>query len=230
VSLPTDIIQFFGPGSFVAGSVLGVFELGERFASQRAKDDLSKWLLTFDVQKAKALPNGTQELFERIFGERHFSLKCFVRSAAFSLGAIIVITIIFLLVDPTRGLRLVNDAISKSFFTWFFVLWFPWSIIIDYVSLFKTRVILRILTSLQPKPTLLSLGPLILLMDYFVYRFLFVFGYALNESLLGLAMNPIPEIPSITNSNFLFSFGRASLPLSIHSLRRRARVTNKART
>ena len=76
MSLPTDIIQLFGTGSvpaIVAGSVLGVFELGERFASQRAKDALSKWLLTFDVQKAKALPDGTQELFERIFGERHFS-------------------------------------------------------------------------------------------------------------------------------------------------------------
>ena len=89
MSLPTDIIQLFGTGSvpvLVAGSVLGVFELGERFASQRAKDALSKWLLTFDVHKAAALPDGTQELFERIFGERHLSLKCFIRSAAFSRG------------------------------------------------------------------------------------------------------------------------------------------------
>jgi hypothetical protein len=72
VSFPTDIIQFFGTGSvpaIVAGSVLGVFEVGERFASQRAKDALSKWLLTFDVQKAKALPDGTQEFFAKIFGE-----------------------------------------------------------------------------------------------------------------------------------------------------------------
>src|SRR5262249_28427630 len=71
---PTDIIQLFGTSSVpvvVAGTVLGVFELGERLASQRAKDALSKWLLTFDVQKAKALPDGTQELFERIFGDRH---------------------------------------------------------------------------------------------------------------------------------------------------------------
>jgi len=90
VSLVTDIVQLFGTGSvpvLVAGSVLGVFELGERFASQRAKDALSKWLLTFDVHKAKALPDGTQQLFERIFGNRHFTLKCFIRSSAFSFGA-----------------------------------------------------------------------------------------------------------------------------------------------
>jgi hypothetical protein len=86
VSLPADIIQLFGTGSVpvvVAGSVLGVFELGERLASQRAKDALSKWLLSFDVQKAKALPDGTQEIFERILvsvtfrgsalsGQQHF--------------------------------------------------------------------------------------------------------------------------------------------------------------
>ena len=97
MSLPTDIIQLFGPKSvpvIVFGSVLAVFELGERFASQRAKDALSKWLLTFDVQKAKALPDGTQELFETIFGERHFSQKCFIRSAAFSLGAMAFIGIL----------------------------------------------------------------------------------------------------------------------------------------
>jgi hypothetical protein len=82
---------------------LGVFELGERFASQRAKDALSKWLLTFDVQKTKALPDGTQELFERIFGERHFSLKCFVRSVAFSLGAMVFIGILVFMIDP-KGL------------------------------------------------------------------------------------------------------------------------------
>jgi hypothetical protein len=59
VSLPTEIIQLFGTSSVpvvVAGTVLGVFELGERFASLRAKDAVSKWLLSFEVQRAKALP------------------------------------------------------------------------------------------------------------------------------------------------------------------------------
>jgi hypothetical protein len=53
VSLPADIIQLFGTG--IAGTVLTVFELGEKYASQRAKDALSDWLRTFDVRKAGAL-------------------------------------------------------------------------------------------------------------------------------------------------------------------------------
>jgi hypothetical protein len=131
VSLPSDIIQLFGTGSvpvLVGGSVLGLFELGERFASQRAKDALSKWLVSFDVQKAKALPDGTQELFERIFGERHFSLKCFVRSAAFSLGAMAFTGILLLLIYPT-AITLIGVTFSSQTFWLLFALWLPWCII-----------------------------------------------------------------------------------------------------
>src|SRR5262249_16977233 len=166
--------QFFGPGSFVAGSVLGVFELGERFASQRAKDDLSKWLLTFDVQKAKALPDGTQELFERIFGERHFSLKCFVRSAAFSLGAITFITILRLLIAPEDVLSEASD--SNLAVVIFIALWLTWSIIIGYFSLFKTRVILGLTIRTQ----LRSVGVIaILVMDFIFYLIIFFVGSTL---------------------------------------------------
>ena len=140
MSLRTDIIQLFGTGSvpvLVAGSVLGVFELGERFASQRAKDALSKWLLTFEVRKEGALPDGTQELFERIFGERHFSLKCFMRSAAFSLGAMALIIILGLLIRPNEFVTLINSLTKPiswylTIWSWLLVtLWIPWSILVE---------------------------------------------------------------------------------------------------
>src|SRR5262249_12431086 len=133
-------------------------ELGERFASQRAKDALSKWLLTFDVQKAKALPEGTQELFERIFGDRHFSWKCFIRSTAFSLVATVFISIIFLLIFPREIFEMLRRIFVfevelgpvKAYGDWFtLVPWLPVSILIAYVSLFKTRVILGALTRLR---------------------------------------------------------------------------------
>jgi hypothetical protein len=120
----SDIIQFVGTSSVpvvVAGSVLGVFELGEKLASQRAKDALSRWLLAFDVQKAGALPNGTQQLFARIFGEHHFSIKCVIRSAAFSLGAMTFIGILLLLIDP-KGLFGSIALLRSQLFTSFLVL------------------------------------------------------------------------------------------------------------
>jgi hypothetical protein len=183
VSLPTDIIQLFGTGSvpvLVGGTVLGVFELGERFASQQAKDALSKWLLTFDVQKAKALPNGTQELFERIFGKRHFSLKCFVRSAAFSLSAMAFMALLVFLIYPSEALEM-KDQFFRGLYKygdWLeFTVWLPWSILIDYVSLFKTRVILEVLTRMRRRTTLIAMA--IIAIDYIVYAIPFGLGVAL---------------------------------------------------
>jgi hypothetical protein len=139
----SDITQFIGTSSVpvvVAGTVLGVFELGEKLASQPAKDALSKWLLTFDVRKAGALPNGTREIFEWVFGKRHFSTECFIRSALFSLGAMVVVGIIMFLISPAEVLPPERDLALVLI-----ALWLPWSILIDYVSLFKTRLILDFL-------------------------------------------------------------------------------------
>src|SRR5262249_40788826 len=160
-------------------------ELGERFASQRAKDALSKWLLTFDVSKAKALPEGTQELFEKIFGERHFSLKCFVRSAVFSLGAMAFLGILVFLIDPRSG----SMMVEHMFFTtsdypypdWVAItLWLPWSILIDYISLFKTRVILAVLTRIRRGNTIVAV--IIVGIDFMVYRLIFSLGGVLVTS------------------------------------------------
>jgi hypothetical protein len=188
LSLPTDIIQLFGTSSVpvvVAGTVLAVFELGDRLASQKAKDALSKWLLTFDVRKAGALPDGTKELFERIFGERHFSLKCFVRSAAFSLGAIGFISIVCLLINPHPSevfaifIPPPKDPLRATEIL--IALWLPWSIVIDYVSLFKTRLVLELLLRMSRRAAIASIA--ILAMDYVSYKFIFVVGIALVMAL-----------------------------------------------
>jgi hypothetical protein len=189
VSLPSEIIQLFGTSSvpaIVGGSVLGVFELGERFASQRAKDALSKWLVTFDVQKAKALPDGTRELFERIFGERHFSLKCFIRSAAFSLGAITFIAILRLLITPEDVLSEVSD--SNLNLVVYIALWLTWSIIIDYFSLFKTRLILGLMIRIQLRTSIVATA--ILVMDFIIYLIIFFGGATLVFILLLLYAAP----------------------------------------
>jgi hypothetical protein len=190
VSLVTDIVQLFGTSSVpvvVAGTVLGVFELGERFASQRAKDALSKWLLTFDVRKAKSLPDGTLELFERIFGERHFSLKCFVRSAAFSLSAMAFIAILFILIDPNFAFVLKDILFKGNSFLPYgewpaLLLWLPWSILIDYMSLFKTRFILRVLIRMRQKNNLVLSA--ILGIDFLVYKLIFVIGFTILSTAL----------------------------------------------
>jgi hypothetical protein len=174
----SDITQLLGTGSvpvLVAVTVFGVFELGEKLASQRAKDALSNWLTTFDVRKAGALPVGTLESFERIFGKRHFSLKCFIRSVVFSLSAMIFIGVLIFLLYPQVALKIGDELFDYSYGLWLaFALWLPWSILIDYFSLFKTRVILRVLARIRSKITIIAIA--ILTIDVIVYKLLFVVG------------------------------------------------------
>jgi len=188
MSFVSDIIQFFGPTSvpvIVAGTALGVFELGDKFASQRAKDALSKWLLTFDVRKAEALPDGTKELFDQIFGERHLSWKCFIRSVVFSLGAMAFISIVRLLINPhpsqVFSIGWANDLIFSAFDLLFasiiFALWVPWSIVIDYISLFKTRFVLGLLLRMHRWTSPITMA--ILVMDFIAYKLIFVVGISL---------------------------------------------------
>jgi hypothetical protein len=199
VSLP-DIVQFVGTSSVpvvVAGTVLGVFELGEKLASQRAKDALSKWLLTFDVRKAGALPEGTQELFDRIFGKRHFSLKCFIRSVMFSLGAIALIVILLFLINSKQFFEIENDALSTPRFLNFprwlpwSAVWLPWGLLVDYVSLFKTRLILAVLTRMRRQYIILAAA--IVLGDYFVYTLIFAIGAILMFSVI-VPVNPVFQL------------------------------------
>jgi hypothetical protein len=164
-----DIQQLVGTGGVpvvAAGTVLGVFELGERLASKSAKEALSKWLLTFDVRKAEALPSGTRALFDWIFGESHFSLKCFVRSTILSVVAMTLLGFWWLSHHPRYDiLDLILDSAGR--------LWILWNILIDYVSLLKTRLILRALTR-----TRLGRGGAVapLIVDFLAYMVLFALG------------------------------------------------------
>jgi hypothetical protein len=196
----SDITQLLGTGSVpivIAGTVFGVFELGEKLASQRAKDALSKWLLTFDVRKAQALPDGAKDIFERIFGERQFSLKCFFRSAAFSLGAMLFIGIIVVLIEPKTASKM-NTLFFDETYWLDLSIWLPWSILMDYISLFKTRVILSVLTRRRKQAMIMAVA--LTGIDFIIYRILFTAGILLCGwtlfALLSVTFGRVPWVDS----------------------------------
>jgi hypothetical protein len=113
MSLVLDIGTYLGTGSvpvIVAGFVYGVFEVGEILASPQAKLALTNWLQTAELQKVAGLPEYTREIFQRIFGNRHFSLQCLWRSAAFSVGSTLVS---FLLIELATGAQFVIILIKN---------------------------------------------------------------------------------------------------------------------
>ena len=56
-------------------------------------------------------------------------------------------------------------------------LWLPWSIVIDYVSLLKTRFVLGLLVREHRRSMVVAIA--ILAMDYIAYKFIFGLGLSL---------------------------------------------------
>lgn len=98
------------------------------------------WIQSIGSKKIKANPNEVfYGMFIRLFGERHFSFKCILRSVTYSTIMFILIIILLKRIEP-----------------WFLINWQKWIsytglflylllCVQDYFSLFKTRLILGFL-------------------------------------------------------------------------------------
>jgi hypothetical protein len=88
------------------------------------------------------------------------------------------ISILLLLISPQDVLKgrfwVITNLVVGDWID--FLIWVPWSILIDYVSLFKTRVILEILTRMNQRNTMVVVA--IIIIDYIVYKLIFAFGMA----------------------------------------------------
>ena len=75
MSLFGDIWSFIGQNSIpliFAGATFTAFEFLEKISSDDAKAALARLLKGTDVHATAVLPEGTCELFDRIFSDRHF--------------------------------------------------------------------------------------------------------------------------------------------------------------
>jgi hypothetical protein len=203
MSVFQDVWAFVGPKGVpvvLATVAFAVFEFLEKVSSDEAKSALAKAVRSLDVHSARALPDGTRELFERIFGSRHFSIKCFRRSALFSVASILFLVGLAHLLFPwlnqlswlyQAGARFggPSDLDGKDILEplWrflrslygvtFLTTWVFWSIIPDYINLYKTRLCLEILSKVRIGHPLGVL--LILICDFAVTTFVFFLGAVL---------------------------------------------------
>jgi hypothetical protein len=180
---PQSLLDFLGSQgvpALVAGATYGAFEVAERLSSKRAREALSERIRAFDISAVSALPEGTVEIFNRFFGERHFSLKCVVRSACVSLGGIFFFWLLFVLLNPNG----MNDTVVLLT-AWDEHIWrvyntyktgIPFSLIPDYLNLYKTRKVLTLLTSRMGANAILLI--VVLAIDFLVGVVVFTLYWA----------------------------------------------------
>ena len=76
----------------ITGGIWFLFEIGEKSLSQQARDQLSSFVTGSTIQgRFQAIPDHFAHLFDWIFGNKHFSIQCFIRSCETSLVGTLLI-------------------------------------------------------------------------------------------------------------------------------------------
>ncbi len=103
-----------------------------------------RWLMPVKGKTEINITEAFFRLFEAVFGQHHFSWHCFKRSVIASLLGVITIALALDSLQPNGSLLNLweGDALLKITIFIFFSL--PTNILGDYISLWETRVLLRV--------------------------------------------------------------------------------------
>ena len=83
------------------------------------------------------------EAFDRIFGDRHLTWRCFLRSCVASIMAVFVMTIVWVVLDPNAWQQFSKSLQSHEIFFVILGLASLFNLVPDYISLLETRWILH---------------------------------------------------------------------------------------
>jgi hypothetical protein len=135
------------PGQLAAGGVLAgivwkFFERVEAVLTDQTKLEIAVWLLGVKVgQKVEPWPDTFAKMFDRVFGEKHWSLKCFWRSCIASYCAIAICFAVWAIRLGPHTVRFVGSW--KNFVLLTVICGGIGNLIPDYISLLETRWMLR---------------------------------------------------------------------------------------
>lgn len=124
-----------------------LFEKAERAVSDEVRARTASWILETDpTGAALGLPAQFAALFDRVFGDRHLSLRCFWRSIVASFVTVGVLTLLYLATGRRfEGLPTDAEAWRMSIAVGLLMGMATGvvNVIPDYLSLLQTRVVLR---------------------------------------------------------------------------------------
>lgn len=140
------IVSLLAAWATLIGGVWLLFSAIEATTTSVAKRKVADWLNSIATKSISQTivesPRWFIEAFDRIFGDRHLSLRCFSRSCVASIMAVLVITIMWVVLDPTSFKRFFSsEGVAGIFAILVFALML--NLVPDYLSLLETRLILR---------------------------------------------------------------------------------------
>lgn len=141
-----SIVSLLVAWATLVGMVLFLFSAIEATTTSVAKRKVADWLNSIATKSISQTmvesPRWFIEAFDRIFGDRHLSLRCFARSCVASIMAVLVITIVWVVLDPISCKRFFSSE-GVSGISFILCVALVLNLVPDYLSLLETRLILR---------------------------------------------------------------------------------------
>ncbi len=175
----------------------------DRTLKKKTRDDVLNYLKNGSLlDTSNSILNAAAEVLDRVFGPKHFSLRCILASIGVTIvtnAFFVALSALFYFFISTFGNPLINAVINAYWSLPIqigfggFLTWLLWSIFIDYFALFKTRAILRLLRR-SPYS-----APLICVADFIIGYFIFVMGLSFLSLLpIWIGDSPIISAPIVS--------------------------------
>jgi hypothetical protein len=157
-----DLSGFLTPGAWLAllGGIWTLFSRAEEVASPAARHAISQWLRDLDVTGVgRTWPATFTGVFDSLFGERHWSWRCFRRSCVASLVWVMILAGLWTALRPSDASEVwqAHGVIAAPIMLTFTAML---NFVPDYLSLLKTRYFVASMSHnpSAPRTHLLLLG------------------------------------------------------------------------
>jgi hypothetical protein len=202
---------FLGWTALLAG-VWFLFEKSESVASQDTKLRIARWLKGLDLDVATSTwPATFITLFDGVFGKRHLSWLCFLRSCVASSCVVAMVLLVWAAFNwNSVHIMMKLGARASSVFVVLLTFTTCMSLVPDYVSLLKTRYILRWLKTSRSYRWIVTLLALDLLatgcLALGVYAGMW-WGFTVYSRATGGQSSPLFLLPLVVNTILTGNFG-----------------------
>ena len=144
--LASTFVPHLGIGIGLFTVIAVFFERVEKGLSEDTKLRISLWLLEVNpAEYFKSWPETFPAVFDTVFGDKHLSWRCFLRSSVASfagLGVVVLVTLVWAEEDMGFAI-LFSDFYGTPLFLLLGMLGAALNLFPDYLSLLETRFVLR---------------------------------------------------------------------------------------
>lgn len=172
------------------GGIWALFDRAETVAHPKIRERMSDWLTSKTPIQIANWPAMFASVFDRVFGEKHLSWKCFLRSAIVSALSVGIMSIVVTAIIGTSRWKALISPNPIGGVICFAGVVLCCNVLPDYVSLLETRLIIRFLSNAR-----VLIHPVFLVVDAAFTAMIFgislsLFDYAMKIT-MGVQQNDL---------------------------------------